>query len=236
MNCIRTILNLVLCSFSLTFNLSLNAASISGNQTYTLTGYDPFIYVYDTSTLNMINSAGAAHVYANNQSTVNVDIASDVGFLNMRNDSTAHIYNGTVSWLNLYDNSQADIHKGTFSWLNLYGDSQANIYSGDFSWVQLYDNARINVYDLSTSWFLLGLNSHATIYGQNLTYVNGQVSGLSLDGMNSFSFQVLNMDDSGSILRGIPTNITLSQVPLPAPLILFISGLLFLFKTGCRKA
>lgn len=189
----------VACFFALTLSATVQSAYISGNQEYTLTGYDAFVDVYDTSILNMTNYSRAAHINAYDQSTVNVYDAGDISFLNMHNASTA------------------------------------NIYSGNFSWVFLYDDSQANIYGLNTSWFLLGLNSHATIYGQNLNYSNGHVSGMSLDGYY-FGFDVLNIDAGGMILQGAPTNITLSAVPLPASLFLFISGLVFLFKYSHKKS
>jgi len=178
---------------------AIQAATISGNQEYTLDAYDAFVDVYDTSILNMINYSGAAHVSAYDQSIVNI------------------------------------FTSGNISHLTMYGSTTANIYDGNFSSINVYENSQINVYGLiDTSHFILDLNSQLTVYGVDLTYSDSFVHGFTAEGV-PFGFNVSNIDGTtGEILFDAPTNVTLTTIPLPTSIILFISGLLLLVKLSYK--
>lgn len=161
-----------------------HGVSISGNNVVTISGYDPYVYVSDHATVNLVGS-------------------SDVSFLDTYDQSHANIYDGQLSWLNMYNQSTADIHKTDISWL------------------------------------LMGGGSSATIYGSNFSYSGGHLSGNWLDG-TQFSFWALNIYDNGQIVTpnpvSMPSNITLSSVPVPAAAWLLGSGLLGLSGVARRKA
>jgi hypothetical protein len=132
-------------------------------------------------------------------------------FVDAYNYSTVNLLSGSdVAFLNTHDNSSANLYDGTLSWLNMYGNSSANIYSSNLSWL------------------LVGTNATVNIYGSNFNYSGGILSGTWSSG-TGFSFWALNVSESGVIIGSpsdiIPSNITLSSVPLPSSILLFASSL-----------
>lgn len=189
-------------------------------------------FVYITTALSCF-AIQAVTISSNQEYTLDaydafVDVY-DASILNMINYSgAAHVI--------AYDQSVVNIFtSGNISHLTMYNSATANIYNGNFSSINVYENSQINVYGLiDTSHFILDLNSHLTVYGVDLTYSDSFVHGFTTEGV-PFGFNVSNIDGTtGEILFDAPTNVTLTTIPLPTSIVLFISGLLLLIKSGYK--
>jgi len=132
--------------------------------------------------------------------------------------------------VNAYDQSTINVlTSGNISHFTTHNNSTANIFDGYFSFINVLDTSQANVYGLTnTSWLSLGIDAHLTVFGENLMYNNGHVSGIGANGFY-FGFDVFNVDEFGGMIEGNPTNVTLSAVPLPASIFLFLSGAFALF-------
>ncbi|MEL0584240.1 MAG: hypothetical protein AAES65_05075 [Candidatus Thiodiazotropha sp. (ex. Lucinoma kazani)] len=203
---------------SLCFSLVSKAAIYDGNQEYTVSfAGDSNAYITDSSTVNFVEFATLTYVDSDAQSTVNFTDYSRTAWMNAYDQSTVNaMSSGEIGWLQMYDSSTANIYSGNYSWINLFGNSTANIY-GDFY----------------TSIFQVGLDAQVNIFGQYLEYRDGRVFGQAANG-NYFNFDLVIFDPTGNI-QGYPTNVTLNSVPLPAPLVLFVSGLIVLLRSGFKK-
>ncbi|MCU7893024.1 MAG: hypothetical protein KZQ78_16040 [Candidatus Thiodiazotropha sp. (ex Ustalcina ferruginea)] len=159
----------------------------------------------------------------------NVDVL-DTSTLNINNIHGA-------SFINAYQQSTVNAYNADFiARLNMYDDSTANIYSGYYSWIQLFNNSTANLYSgIDTSWFLMAPDTQVNVFGRHVDYFNGRVTGMANDG-SYYNIELRSIDNNGYILEDtFPTNVTLNSVPLPAPLILFLSGLVILSRLGRRK-
>jgi hypothetical protein len=141
-----------------------------------------------------------------------------------------------ASHVNAYDQSTINVQSsGSFSHFSTYDQTTANIYGGNYSFLNVLGESEANVYDFgTTSWFLLGLDAQLNIYGEDLSYDNGYVRGLSSSGYH-YGFRVQSVDEYGMILDGIAENVMLNPVPLPAAFWLFWSGLIGLLGVARRK-
>ena len=142
---------------------------------------------------------------------------------------TMDSFSGSAS-VNAYNHSTINVSTiGSISHFTTHNNSTANIFDGNFSFINVLDNSQANVYGIGvTSWFVISSDAHLTVFGENLMYQNGHVSGIGSSGYH-FGFDVKKADEFGRIIEGTPTNVTLSSVPLPASLLLFLSGGFTLF-------
>jgi hypothetical protein len=165
------------------------------------------------------------------------DLSWGESHVHVYDTSTLNINNGNgASFINAYEQSTINANEaGIISWLNMHDNSTANIYSGDYSWIQLFNNSTANLFgDIRTSWFLMEPDTQVNVFGRYLDYSNGRVTGMTSDG-GHYSIDLLAVDIDGNILEAFPTNVTLNAVPLPAPLILFFTGLVVLARLGKSK-
>jgi len=125
---IKQILNGVVFTAILLFSFTAHALYLSGNDVYTLNGYDSFINTYDTSMLTMEDYSGSAHVNAYNQSTINVLTSGSISHFSTFNESTANIFDGNFSFINVLDNSQVNLYGlGSTSWFMLGLDAHLTV-------------------------------------------------------------------------------------------------------------
>jgi hypothetical protein len=165
------------------------------------------------------------------------DLPWGESFVDVYDTSTLNINNGVgASFIDAYEQSTINANEaGRISWLNMRDNSTANIYSGDYSWIRLFDNSTANLFgDMTTSWFLMEPDTQVNVFGSYLDYSNGRVTGMATDG-GYYSIGLLAVDINGNFLEAFPTNVTLNSVPLPAPLVLFFSGLVVLARLGKSK-
>ncbi|MEW8688414.1 MAG: hypothetical protein AB2556_21590 [Candidatus Thiodiazotropha sp.] len=161
---------------------------------------------------------GEVFVDVYDTSTLNINNFHGASFIDAYQQSTVNAYDaGMISWLNMRDNSIANIHSGIYSTVHLFDNSIANLYGG-----------------FDTDWFLVAPDAQVNVFGRRLDYIDGRLNGMAANG-TYFSLELSAVDNNGYILDSFPTNVTLNAVPLPAPLVLFISGLVVLARLGNRK-
>ncbi|MET0070182.1 MAG: hypothetical protein ABW096_09070 [Candidatus Thiodiazotropha sp.] len=162
---------------------------------------------------------GETYVDVYDTSTLNINNFHGASFIDAYQQSTVNAYDaGMISWLNMRDNSTANIHSGIYSTVHLFDSSTANLYGG-----------------FDTDWFLVAPNAQVNVFGRYLDYFDGRLNGMAANG-TYFSLDLVAVDNNGYILDSFPTNVTLNAVPIPAPLVLFISGLVVLARFGTKKS
>jgi hypothetical protein len=159
-------------------------------------------------------------------------------FVDLYDSSTLDIIHGNgVPFIDAYQQSTVNVYKGAgvIDWLTMHDNSTANIYSGYYRSIQLLNNSTANIYSsFETYGFIMEPDTQLNIYGRHLDYSNGRVTGRTPDGAY-YNFRLQAIDLSGNTLETFPTNVTLNAVPLPAPLILFLSGLVVLARLRTSK-
>lgn len=166
-----------------------------------------------------INDASDPRIQSYDTSTVNLLAGADVGFLDAYDISMVNVMSGSmVSHLDVFDTSRLDVQAASeISFIKAFDQATVEITGGDVSWLELEENA------------------HATIFGSDFTYRGGILRGNWADG-TSFQFWALNLvlGSPPPLTDFLPSNITLTNLPVPPALLLFLSGLLPLF-IGIRK-
>ena len=152
--------------------------------------------------------------------------------------------NSQAFFLNLYDNSSASVIEGGNAWATYtYGNSTLNVNGGSLNTLWASGSSKVAIESGAVSNIFSSLNSEISLsnaYGLNNVSVFGDsvlnlhatqvkifsdsISGYWLDG-SAFSFNFF----------GKPSNVVVSEVPVPAAFWLFSSALMGFAVIGRRR-
>ena len=154
------------------------------------------------------------------------DITSRTAFLNMFDNSSASISEGGSVWsVSTVGNSTLNVNGGSLNTLWAGGSSKTIIESGSVGSIFSAFNSEItlsNTYGLG-SVSLLG-DSVLNLQATQVEMLSNTISGYWLDG-SAFSFNFF----------GKPSNVVVSEVPVPAAFWLFSSAVMGLAVIGRRR-
>ncbi|MBU2987139.1 hypothetical protein KO528_17365 [Saccharophagus degradans] len=113
---------------------SVYSLTIKGSDAINVNGSEAWVYTYDQSTLTALPGSDISWLYANDDSTININ-------------------GGEIGWLYGYDNSTINISAGDIAWLKVFDNSETNItYLDDLSRLQVYNDAIVNIYGSNLSY------------------------------------------------------------------------------------
>lgn len=225
----------LLCTGLVAISLEANAASYYGDQDYYPTfPIDTVESAYESVSVHY-NDVSVENVYSNNQSSVVFSGHSQVSTAEAHDSSTINFTDySRGTWVSGFNSSVVNVGNQEIEWLQMYDTSTTNIYGGMYSWINLFGESTANIFGgFTSSWFQVEEGAEVNVFGDYLEYRDGRVSGIASDG-SFMNFELVGIDAMG-YPTGNPVNVNLNPVPLPASVILFLSGILGILRFRSRQ-
>lgn len=192
------------------------------------------------NTVTIYNDASVGRVTLTDSDKAILAENGTVAFLNAYASSQVEVQNGgNISHLTAHESSSVTLLPGSdLSHSTALDSSHYEITGGTVSFLNFYDNSSANIYGMqSLSYLQLGSTSNVSLFGHDFAFdpLTSSLNGTWMDGtIFNIGLRTTETPDVGITVSSLPTNLNLVTVPLPGCIVLFLSGLIPLFRVRKR--